>query len=99
MSNKLYKPGDKVVIRDDLVDGVSYDEVDFVSGMLGYKGKTATIQSVNMVSYSLKEFGYFWNDQMFETILPEKNDDALRTEDAQGISEISTKDLFGLYNL
>lgn len=99
MSNKMYKPGDKVVIRNDLVDGVSYDEVDFVSEMLKYKGKTATIQSVNMVSYSLKEFGYFWNDQMFETILPEKNDDTLRTDDTQGISEISTKDLFGLYNL
>ena len=99
MSNLLYKPGDKVVIRNDLIDGVSYDGVDFVNDMLRHKGKTVTIQSVNMVTYSLEEFGYFWNDQMFETILPEKNDDALRTEDAQGISEISTKDLFGLYNL
>ena len=99
MSNLLYRPGDKVVIRNDLVVGVSYDGVYFVSDMLRHKGKTATIQSINIVAYSLKEFGYFWNDQMFETILPEKNDDALRTEDAQGISEISTKDLFGLYNL
>ena len=99
MSNMMYKPGDKVVIRNDLVAGVSYDGVDFVSDMLRHKGKTATIQSVCMVSYSLKEFGYFWNDQMFETILPEKNDDALRTDDAHGISEISTKDLFDLYNL
>ena len=99
MSNLLYKPGDKVVIRNDLVAGVSYDGVGFLGDMLRHKGKNATIQSVNMVSYSLEEFGYFWNDQMFETILPEKNDDTLRTEDAQGISEISTKDLFSLYNL
>ena len=99
MSSLLYKPGDKVTIRDDLIDGVYYDGVAFVSEMLRYKGKTATIESINIVSYSLKEFGYFWNDQMFKTILPEENDDTLRAEDAQGISEISTKDLFGLYNL
>lgn len=99
MSNKLYKPGDKVVIRGDLIDGVSYDGVNFVNEMLRYKGKTVTIQSVNMVSYSLEEIDYYWNDQMFETILPEKNDDTLRTEYTQGISETSTKDLFGLYNL
>ena len=88
-----------MVIRGDLIDGVSYDGVNFVNEMLRYKGKTVTIQSVNMVSYSLEEIDYYWNDQMFETILPEKNDDTLRTEYTQGISETSTKDLFGLYNL
>jgi|GEM_PF-6765904 len=58
-----YKVGDKVLLRNDLVDGEVYGINSFVNGML--KGQVVTIiEIVHHSGYHIKEGGYFYTDEM-----------------------------------
>ena len=46
-----YKVGDKVKIRKDLVEEKQYDGLCFVPSMAQYKGKVATIVSIQWEDY------------------------------------------------
>lgn len=82
MSETMYKPGDKVVVRSDLSSDTSYH---MTSGeAIGYsvrpgrrrvnqfKGKIVTINRRNTrgAGYRVLEdsFGYTWTDEMFEPV-------------------------------
>lgn len=64
----LYKAGDCVVIREDLVVGQKYGSIYFVEPMKEFLGKTVVIKMVNPITntYSIVEnqsFGF--SDEMF----------------------------------
>ena len=59
-----YKVGDKVVIRDDLVEYVEYGEVPVISKMLDHKGKTLEVESIGSDYYSMNNFCYWCDDVM-----------------------------------
>ena len=62
-----YKPGDKVRVRDDLVDGKIYDhKVLFVSSMERFRGQVVTIKDVPFVDgYRIEEGLFKWSESMF----------------------------------
>jgi len=72
-----YKVGDKVKIREGLIEDEDYDDVDFVEGMEEFMGKVATIISSNEKGYriDIDENEWCWSDGMIEDYieLPEKD--------------------------
>ncbi len=82
MSEMMYKPGDKVVVRSDLSSGTYYHmtsgETIGCSVRPGlrrvdqFKGKIVTIDRRNTrgAGYRVLEdsFGYTWADEMFEPV-------------------------------
>lgn len=74
----LYKVGDRVVVRSDLVlneryhmlnaDGHRIPESDtFITEMTKHLGGVVTIKSINSTcgKYRIKECGWNWTDEMF----------------------------------
>ncbi len=68
----MYHVGDRVVIRSDLVASQVYYMLDKSKGdtvtdaMIEYRGKAATISRYENGKYRLKEFSWYWTDEMFE---------------------------------
>ena len=101
-----YKPGDKVLVREDLSyskmyfmeDGETYDSV--VEEMMSLAGKVVTINKAS-TKYTVLECKsrYNWTDEMFVGYeIPEaKIDNRVYTDEAAE-SDKSIKDLFDLYN-
>lgn len=93
----LYKPGDKVVVRSDLVPGneyamrgktVGYTDI-FVDQMLPMCGKIATIEKVSNDGYQIKEFDFNWTDDMFEgSVLTEDRNTLTESERKQLLNQI-----------
>ena len=50
-----YKIGDKVIVREDLVDDQWYGDVAFVPSMNSFKGKIVTIYDIIDIGYRIKE--------------------------------------------
>jgi len=74
-----YAPGDRVLVRDDLVlrkvyymDGCDIGDA-VVEPMIRWKGQIVTIRSATCGKYVLEEAGYWWTDDMFAG-LAEKDD-------------------------
>lgn len=76
-----YKKGDRVVVRDDLVEDESYCMYDnsynmntVTYSMLEFCGKTVTINDVYS-QYEIKEdmHGFGWTDEMFVGLEEEVN--------------------------
>lgn len=68
----MYKVGDVVLVRDDLVSTKVYNGVGFTSGMAPYKGKCVAISKVHLgttygvLHYNIKEDPFWnWTDEMF----------------------------------
>lgn len=63
-----FKVGDRVRIREDLKDDEEYYGTSVINAMLDYRGKIATIKSVQGVFYSidLDEQTWAWTKEMFE---------------------------------
>lgn len=89
----LYKPGDKVIIRSDLVPDneyamksqpICYTDV-FISQMLPMRGEIATIKEASCIGYRIKEFDWLWTDDMFE--------ESVLTEDRNTLTENERKQL------
>lgn len=73
-----YAPGDRVLVRDDLVEGKFYDTDDrydkdvFTNDMRPWKGRIVTIRSIDGGKYHLKEDNRFWwTDEMFAGLAEE----------------------------
>lgn len=66
-----FKVGDKVRVRNDLVENKHYYMEDrsqyntVVDVMLALKGRVVTINSADK-QYLIEECGYLWTDEMFE---------------------------------
>ena len=69
-----FKVGDKVKVRNDLIEYEKYGSNSFVDSMKKFKGETVTIAEIN-VGHFCNEYRIFednkrwnWTDEMFETI-------------------------------
>lgn len=65
-----YKVGDKVRVRSDLKNDVSYGSQCTVEEMMDYKGSVVTISEVGQTCYQIEgdEEGWSWTDEMFEPV-------------------------------
>lgn len=69
-----YKVGDKVIVRSDLKNDVSYGSQCTVEEMMDYKGNVVTISEVGQTCYQIEEDeeGWSWTDEMFEGLVEEE---------------------------
>ena len=75
-----YKVGDKVRVRSDLKNDVSYGSQCTVEEMMDYKGNVVTISEVGQTCYQIEgdEEGWSWTDEMLEGLA----EDELTAEEA-----------------
>lgn len=61
-----FKVGDKVKVREDLVEDKEYGNLTCLSGMVAEKGNVLTISAVDEDEndYRVKECGYWWSGEM-----------------------------------
>ena len=67
----LYKVGDKIRIREDLVIDKQYGRETFVGSMIDFRGSVEIIDKINKSYYKLKGDaagweGWNWTDEMFD---------------------------------
>ena len=69
-----YKVGDKVIVRSDLKNDVSYGSQCTVEEMMDYKGNVVTISEVGQTCYQIEEDeeGWSWTDEMFEGLVEDE---------------------------
>ena len=69
-----YKFGDKVRVRRDLKNDVSYGSWCTVEEMMDYKGNAVTISEVHPNFYRIEEYegGWDWTDEMFEGLVEDE---------------------------
>ena len=62
-----YKIGDKVLVREDLIEYEKYKDISFVPSMNPFKGKIVTIYDFTDRGYRIEEDykKYRWTDDMF----------------------------------
>lgn len=70
-----YKPGDRVRVKTDLINGGMYSMPNgssqvVVRDMMIFAGEIVTIKEVLAVGYWIEEADYVWTDEMFEPIQP-----------------------------
>ena len=63
-----YKVGDKVRVRKDLEPGNFYGKGYYISSMDKFKGEKCVITEIWDQSYQINNFGYWWSEEMFESI-------------------------------
>ena len=63
-----YKIGDKVKVRQDLVPGNFYGKDYYISSMDEFKNKECVITEIWDQSYQINNFGYWWSEEMFESV-------------------------------
>ena len=63
-----YKVGDKVRVRKDLEPGNFYGKDYYISSMDKFKGEKCVITEIWDQSYQINDFGYWWSEEMFESI-------------------------------
>lgn len=63
-----YKVGDKVRVRNDLIENKEYGGYSFVQKMKSLMGGIVTIKEILSKSYGIEEMGYYWTDEMLEPI-------------------------------
>lgn len=70
MSANKFKVGDKVRVRKGLVEGGRYGCIYCSTDMaaLGSSGKTFTISVVDINTYQLEGYNFWWTDEMFEPV-------------------------------
>ena len=67
-----YKVGDKVRVRKDLKPGNFYGKDYYISNMDKFKGEKCVITEIWDQSYQINNFGYWWSEEMFESVDDEK---------------------------
>ena len=67
-----YKVGDKVRVRKDLEPGNFYGKDYYISSMDKFKGEECIITDIWDQSYQINNFGYWWSEEMFESVDDEK---------------------------
>lgn len=73
-----YKVGDKVRVRKDLNEGMTYNEFSVTTPMADKAGDIVTISAVSRRYYHIAEYGCCWTDEMFEGLA----EDELTAEEA-----------------
>ena len=63
-----YKVVDKVRVRKDLEPGNFYGKDYYISSMDKFKGEKCVITEIWDQSYQINNFGYWWSEEMFESI-------------------------------
>ena len=63
-----YKVGDKVRVRKDLEPGNFYGKDYYISSMDKFKGEECVITEIWDQSYQINNFGYWWSEEMFESV-------------------------------
>ena len=63
-----YKVGDKVRVRKDLESGNYYGKAFYISSMDEFKGGKYIITRIWDQCYQINNFGYWWSEEMFESI-------------------------------
>ena len=63
-----YKVGDKVRVRKDLKSGNFYGKDYYISSMDKFKGEKCVITEIWDQSYQINNFGYWWSEEMFESV-------------------------------
>ena len=63
-----YKVGDKVRVRKDLKPGNFYGKDYYISSMDKFKGEKCVITGIWDQSYQINNFGYWWSEEMFESV-------------------------------
>ena len=67
-----YKVGDKVRVRKDLKPGNFYGKDYYISSMDKFKGEECVITDIWDQSYQINNFGYWWSEEMFESVNDEE---------------------------
>ena len=67
-----YKVGDRVRVRKDLKPGNFYGKDYYISSMDKFKGEECVITEIWDQSYQINDFGYWWSEEMFESVDDEK---------------------------
>ena len=67
-----YKVGDKVRVRKDLEVDKKYGDVLYSLDMDEFKGEKCVITEIWDQSYQINDFGYWWSEEMFESVDDEK---------------------------
>ena len=67
-----YKIGDKVRVKKDLEPGNFYGKDYYISSMDKFKGEKCVITEIWDQSYQINNFGYWWSEEMFESVDDEK---------------------------
>ena len=67
-----YKIGDKVRVRKDLESGNFYGKAFYISSMDEFKGGKYIITRIWDQCYQINNFGYWWSEEMFESVDDEK---------------------------
>ena len=67
-----YKVGDRVRVRKDLKPGNFYGKDYYISSMDKFKGEKCVITEIWDQSYQINNFGYWWSEEMFESVDDEK---------------------------
>ena len=73
-----FKVGDKVRVREDLVEGNLYGTEYFIGLMESYRGKVFEITKVWAKSYKLGGDGLRWTDEMLEEVKKEVQEKTFR---------------------
>ena len=66
-----YKVGDKVRVKKDLNEGMTYNEFVVTTPMADKAGNIVTISAVHRRCYHIVECGCAWTDEMFEPVQDE----------------------------
>ena len=67
-----YKVGDRARVRKDLKPGNFYGKDYYISSMDKFKGEKCVITEIWDQSYQINDFGYWWSEEMFESVDDEK---------------------------
>ena len=67
-----YKIGDKVRVRKDLEPGNKYGDFTYVSNMDKFKNEECVITGTYNKAYYINGLGYWWSEEMFESVDDEK---------------------------
>lgn len=91
MSSKLFKPGDKVRVKQGLETKEYSDNVYCDKEMVKQAGKVFEIKENHGFGYYLKRFGYSWTDEMLEPAAKYQVGDKVRV--VANISELKKGDI------
>lgn len=72
-----FKPGDRVIVSGNLIEGEYYGGICFRGSMLDLKNKMVTISAVGPNGYFVCGCGSMWSDEMFEPISGSKKNKSL----------------------
>lgn len=96
-----FKVGDRVRVRNDLIENKEYYMKDrrssnsVVDDMLKLRGRVVTIKYAQF-QYQIEEYGFNWTDEMFEPFAVGHNPELREIDNLSESHEVDTSKLFEL---